>query len=136
MCTKTRPRERNRGFTLLEVVVALTIVGLGVATVLEVFSLGLRLAAKSSEISQARLYGQTVMDEVIVYGGPQSGREEGSFSSGQRWRLEVKTVREPAASLANPWELKEIGLEVRYREANRDKQLELKTLRLSKRANS
>lgn len=136
MSIKIRPGKGNRGFTLLEVVVALTIVGLGVVTVMEVFSLGLRLAAKSSEISQARLYGQTVMDEVIVYGGPQSGRDEGSFSSGHRWKLEVKTLGEPAASLANPWELKEIGLEVRYREANRDKRIELKTLRLSKRANS
>ena len=136
MSIKIRLCKKNRGFTLLEVVVALTIVGLGVVTVLEIFSLGLRLAAKSSEVSQARLYGQTVMDEVIVYGGPQSGREEGSFASGHRWRLEVRTVGEPSASLANPWELKEIGLEVRYREANRDKQLELKTLRLSKRANS
>jgi general secretion pathway protein I len=135
MSIKIRHGKGNRGFTLLEVVVALAIVGLGVVTVLEVFSLGLRLAAKSSEISQARLYGQTVMDELIVYGGPQSGREEGSFS-GHRWRLEVKNLGEPAASLANPWELKEIALEVRYREANRDKRLELKTLRLSKRANS
>ena len=136
MSFKSTSRGKNRGFTLLEVVVALTIVGLGVVTLLEIFSLGLRLAAKSSEISQARLDGQSVMDEVIVYGGPQSGREQGSFSSGQRWRLEVKPLGEPTGSLANPWELKEIGLEVRYREANRDKQLELKTLRLSKRANS
>jgi general secretion pathway protein I len=124
------------GFTLLEVVVALTIVALGVVTVLEIFSLGLRLAAKSSELSQARLYGQSVMDEIMVYGGPQSGREEGYFSAGHRWRLQVRTLGEPAASLANPWELKEIGLELRYREANREKQLELKTLRLSKRTNS
>jgi general secretion pathway protein I len=127
---------RESGFTLLEVVVALAIVALGVVTVLEIFSLGLRLAARSSEVSQARLDGQTVMDEVFVYGGPQSGREEGSFSSGHRWRLQVRILGEPAASLANPWELKEIGLEVRYQEANREKQLELKTLRLSKRSNS
>jgi len=136
MSFKSRRCGKNRGFTLLEVVVALTIVGFGVVTLLEIFSLGLRLAAKSSEISQARLDGQSVMDEVIVYGGPQSGREVGSFSSGQRWRLEVKPLGEPAGSLANAWELKEIGLEVRYREANRDKHLELKTLRISKKANS
>ncbi len=136
MTTTIGRSGRESGFTLLEVVVALAIVALGVVTVLEIFSLGLRLAARSSEVSQARLDGQTVMDEVFVYGGPQSGREEGSFSSGHRWRLQVRTLGEPAASLANPWELKEIGLEVRYQEANREKQLELKTLRLSKRSNS
>ncbi|MGZ9125825.1 MAG: type IV pilus modification PilV family protein, partial [Candidatus Binatia bacterium] len=36
------------GFTLLEVLIAMTIVGLGVVTLLQIFSLGLRLASRSN----------------------------------------------------------------------------------------
>jgi general secretion pathway protein I len=128
MTKKFSGRRIEAGFTLLEVVVALTIVAMGVVTVLEIFSLGLRLVSRSSELSRARLYGQSVMDEVIVYGSPQSGQEEGFFPSGHRWTFQVKGVEERTVSLSSPWELKDV--EVRYRETNREKQVELKTLRL------
>ncbi len=39
--------EIRNGFTLLEVVVAMSIVALGVVTLFEIFSLGLRLGARS-----------------------------------------------------------------------------------------
>jgi len=51
------------GFTLLEVVVGMAIVGLGVVILLEIFSSGLRLGSKSSERTEAVLYGRQVMDE-------------------------------------------------------------------------
>lgn len=123
------------GFTLLEVVVALTIVGLGIVTVLEIFSLGLRLGARSAEVSQARLDGQGIMDEALVYGNLQPVQEDGSFLSGNRWRRRTARAEEPSASLGSPWELKEINVEVRYQDGKREKALELKTLTLSKRAN-
>jgi prepilin-type N-terminal cleavage/methylation domain-containing protein len=41
-------RQTSRGFTLIEVLVALTILGLGVVTLLQIFSLGLRLDARSA----------------------------------------------------------------------------------------
>ncbi|HWP57288.1 MAG TPA: type II secretion system protein [Candidatus Acidoferrales bacterium] len=124
-------RGRRAGFTLLEVVVAMTIVGLGIVTVLEVFSLGLRLSGRSVEVSQARLDGQSVMDEALVYG---PGREEsGSLPSGNRWRLRAGTVETPL-SLGSPWSLEEISVEVRYRDMRRENRLELKTLVLTKKA--
>ena len=41
------------GFTLLEVVVAMAIVGLGVVALLEIFSLGLRLETRSAARTEA-----------------------------------------------------------------------------------
>lgn len=135
MGRKLDRRPREAGFTLLEVVVALTIVGLGIVTVLQIFSLGLRLGARSMEVSQARLDGQTIMDETLVYATSQASQGQGSFLSGNRWRLRTASVETPFVSLGSPWELKEINVEVRFHDANREKTLELKTLTLSKKAN-
>ena len=56
----------QRGFTLLEVVVAMAIVGLGVVTLLEIFSLGLRLGTRSFARSEAMTYGRQAIDGVLI----------------------------------------------------------------------
>ena len=54
------------GFTLLEVVVAMAIVGLGVVTLLEIFSSGLQLGARSRDRTEAVAYGRQVMDRFLA----------------------------------------------------------------------
>lgn len=126
--------QTQRGFTLLEVVVAMAIVGLGVVTLLEIFSSGLRLGSRSSVRSEAVAYGRQVMDEALISRSGREGGEEGSFAERYRWKLQVRPVREesklPSSDL---WELREIVFEMKYQEGDREKKIELKTLRLVKR---
>ncbi|MBI2349928.1 MAG: prepilin-type N-terminal cleavage/methylation domain-containing protein [Deltaproteobacteria bacterium] len=123
----------ENGFTLLEVVVAMAIVGLGVVTVIEIFSLGLRLVARSSERASAITYGRQVMDEVLIRRGVQEGGEEGSFGEKHRWRLQVKPLKVESKLLSSTaWELNEITLQMRYQDGEREKQVEMRTLRLVK----
>lgn len=123
----------QRGFTLLEVVVAMAIVGLGVVTLIEIFSLGLRLVARSSEKATAITYGRQVMDEVLIRRGVQEGGEEGSFGEKHRWRLQVKPLKGESKLLSSTaWELNEITLQMRYQDGEREKQVEMRTLRLLK----
>lgn len=119
------------GFTLLEVVVALAIVGLGVVTLLEIFSLGLRLGVRSFERTQAYIHTQRVFDEILVRRSLPEGREEGSVGERLRWRLHVDPVREETAlALSKGWELKEMTLVLSYRDGEREKQTEVRTRRL------
>lgn len=118
-----------KGFTLLEVAVAMAIVGLGVVTLLEIFSLGLRLTARSSERTETVRHAREVMDEVWPRREFRDGREDGSLGSGHRWTLRVARVEEESALLSNLWELKEVTL----RMGAPDRQgwyFEMKTLRL------
>jgi prepilin-type N-terminal cleavage/methylation domain-containing protein len=48
-----RLRTRNQGFTLLEIVVAMAILGIGLVVIIELFSGGLRLARVSEEYTKA-----------------------------------------------------------------------------------
>jgi len=121
------------GFTLLEVVVAMAIVGLGVVTLLEIFSLGLRLEARSGMRTEAAVYGRQVMDGVLIRRGAGEGREEMPYGEGHRWRVDVAPFRDESLSLAVvDWELKEVRIEMRYRDGERERQFNLSTLRLMK----
>jgi prepilin-type N-terminal cleavage/methylation domain-containing protein len=131
-------RHPAKGFTLLEVVVAMTIVGLGVVTLLEVFSLGLRLGARSSVRTEAATYGGQIMGEVLSRRRIEDGSERGRSEAGSRWALQVQPLKDgaPALSLSSNWELKEISLDATVIDAGRERRVELKTLRLVRKRNS
>jgi prepilin-type N-terminal cleavage/methylation domain-containing protein len=125
-----------RGFTLLEVLVALTIVGLGVVTLLQIFSLGLRLQTRSQFQSDAIAQGARVMDELLARRNLSEGADNGKLARGGRWSAQVQTMREPPTSLglSKNWELREIALEMIVRDGERERQLDLQTLRLARKA--
>ena len=105
--------KSKMGFTLLEVVVAMAIVGLGIVTLLELFSSGLRLGTKSSERTEAILYGRQVMDEALIHREVARGREDGSFENKYRWVLRRDPLREESVlELSSGWELEQLTLEM------------------------
>jgi prepilin-type N-terminal cleavage/methylation domain-containing protein len=132
MRSQTSNLKSQTGFTLLEVVVSLAIVGLGVVTLFEVFSLGLLLVTRSAERSEAITYGRQAMDGVLIRWGVKDGEEEGTFGQRHRWRLQVKPFQDETQLSTPGWELKEMALEVWYQEVERRKKVEMKTLRLVK----
>jgi prepilin-type N-terminal cleavage/methylation domain-containing protein len=131
-----RTRLSSKAFTLLEVLVALTILGLGVVTLLQIFSLGLRLVARSATRTESAVMAAAVMDELLARGKlpavPESGRISGAIS----WKAEVQTRRDSPSNLglSSNWELKEITINLSSDPA-RQASSELKTLRLAKKAN-
>lgn len=110
----------------------MTIVGLGVVTLLQIFSLGLRLGAKSSSQTEAIAYGRELMDELLLRQKMEDGSERGSTRDKNRWTLQIQTMRDPARtlSLGSDWELKEVKLDLRVMDAGRERHVELSTLRL------
>jgi prepilin-type N-terminal cleavage/methylation domain-containing protein len=127
----------SAGFTLLEVVVAMTIVGIGVVTLLEIFSTGLRLGSRSSAATEAMTYGRQAMDEILLRRTIEEGAQQGSLNERARWKLGIEPVREPSdtLSLSSAWELKEITLDMRMTDAGRDRPVELRTYRLVRKKN-
>ena len=133
MSSKTQ-RHSDIGFTLLEVLIAMTILGLGVVTLLQIFSQGLLLGARSTERTETITSGARVMDELLARKTLPEGSQSGRLGASGRWTAQVQAVRDPAPSLnlSSNWELKEVALEVTVNEAGHERRVDLKTLRLSK----
>lgn len=125
------------GFTLLEVVVAMTIVALGIVTLMEIFSLGLRLGARSTVRTETITDARQVMDELLARPKLQDGTERGRLDGNGRWTLQVQGTKNAPTdlSLSNPWELKEVALDVRITDAGRERTVEFNTLRLVRKGN-
>lgn len=135
MNTQAR-RQFEFGFTLLEVLIAMTILGLGVVTLLQIFSQGLRLGARSTARTESIASGARVMDELLARRTLREGAQNGRLADNGRWSAQVQIVRDPspALELSSNWELKEVTLEVSVVESGVERRVDLKTLRLTKKA--
>jgi general secretion pathway protein I len=83
---------RHRGFTLIEVVVAMALLAVGLTVIIELFSGGLRLGRTSMEYTKAVNYGRMKMEEIVVKQTMEEGSEEGKFDETFRWQIETKKV--------------------------------------------
>jgi prepilin-type N-terminal cleavage/methylation domain-containing protein len=128
--------QRAGGFTLLEVLIAMTIVGLGVVTLLQIFSLGLRLQSRSMGRNEAVARGIRVMDQLLAQKRLESSAS-GRLGDDSRWISQVRTAPdEPTAlALSENWELKEVSLELVLPSGGAEQRVELKTFRLVRRDN-
>ncbi len=126
------------GFTLLEVMVALAILGIGIVTVLELFAGSLRLGVKASRYTQATIYAQNVMSRLFVQDALDDGEESGELPGGYAWRARVQEIHpDENRSRLQPnrqsptdlFHLKEIEVSVRWSEGNGGQNLVLRSLR-------
>jgi prepilin-type N-terminal cleavage/methylation domain-containing protein len=58
--------RRTAGFTLLEIAVALAILGIGIVAVMQIFGGSLRLQDRASRETRAVLYARALMDELLI----------------------------------------------------------------------
>ena len=126
----------QRGFSLLEVVVALAILSVAVVAAMEVFSGSLRLADKASRRTRAVAYGQEIMDRLFEAEMLADGEERGETDDGYRW---VSTVTETVDEDGRypgpgnlPVQLKSLEVRVSWEGRGGMQELALRSLRMVK----
>jgi general secretion pathway protein I len=91
-------RHSQRGFTLIEVIVAFMVLALALAIVLGTLSNASRQVRWSDDAGRAALNAQSLLDDTGVAETLAPGRHDGVFEGGRyRWTLDVEPWREPAA---------------------------------------
>jgi general secretion pathway protein I len=134
----SRLQAANAGFTLLEVMVALAVLAVGIAAVLELFGGGLRLTTKSSRRTQAVVYAQNVMDHLLAQSTLEDGDDGGQFPGEFSWRTQVYEIRpdDDASTLQQKsqnqpefFRLKQINVEVYWSEGVGEQSYALRSLR-------
>lgn len=119
---------RERGFTLLEVLVALAILSIAIVVMLQLFAQGLRLLKVAGDYQHAVLLADQKAREVeSVREGVESG-QEGEF----RWerRATVVPVSEDLTVLSlTPVRLFRVSVEVRW---SGNRSVEVATLRTAR----
>ena len=86
----SRSHGVDKGFTLIEVVIALAILGIGLTVIMELFSGGLRLGRVSEEYTKATNYASLKMEETANQKTIEEGESEGEFDKTFRWKAGVE----------------------------------------------
>ena len=106
----------EKGFTLLEVLLAFVIFSISFAVVLQIISGSIRNTMRSKQYTEVALIAQSVMDTV----GLDIPLETGSGATGEsgdyKWDLEIYTYEPlPNADGSDPMQLAELaGIELLY----------------------
>ncbi len=126
------PRERadgggtargRRGFTLLEILVALVVLGVALTALLQLEALGVRLRSQAQELTLATFLAQAKMTDVeldALKQFPEPGTTSGDFGEaypGYRWEVIVSETPYPM--------VREVRVRVLWPAGARDEQLEL-----------
>jgi len=85
-------RGRRSGFTLLEVIVSLAIMGVGIVAVLEAYGAAMRLSLQDEFLTTATFLASGKMQEVMKEPYITAGTDEGDFGEefeDFRWTVEI-----------------------------------------------
>lgn len=130
------PKSKTKGFTLIEVVVAMAILGIGLIVIIELFSGGLRLARTSIEYTEAVNYARMKMEELGVKQTIEEGSEEGEFDNTFRWQVETKKVDilpiQTGTDYKAPVDLFQVKVKVFWKSGSKERSTALETYRTIK----
>lgn len=76
---RRRPCPARAGFTLLEAIVAVAIMGIGLVAVMEAYSASMRLSLQDEYLTTATFLASGKMDEVLKEPYVTPGADEGDF---------------------------------------------------------
>lgn len=124
--------RRQRGFSLLEVLVAFAILSISLGVLLQVFATGLRNAGLAGDYTQATLYAESILAamgrETPLTEGERSGPVNERFS----WRSVVSAYAE---GLPDPEKIRarayRVRVEVYWPGLGQNRSVTLETLRLA-----
>jgi general secretion pathway protein I len=91
---------RQRGFSLLEVIAAIAILGIAFAALMQVAGSSMRLAANAAERTEASLRARSLLDGAFAMEPLKPGDTSGSFDNRYAWHLVVspwQPADQPAA---------------------------------------
>lgn len=121
-------RSLEEGFTLLEVVVALTLLGIILSVAFGMIAAGLMSARNASEQTRMLLEGRRVLEEVLAQTLKPETRD-GVLPGGYRWMADVKPVDPETAE--GPVQLFQVRVSVYWPGRTSEKHLDLVTMGLS-----
>ncbi|MBA3487634.1 MAG: prepilin-type N-terminal cleavage/methylation domain-containing protein [Lysobacter sp.] len=134
-----RAPRNQRGYTLIEVIVAFALLALALTLLLGTLSGAVRQVRWTGDAGRAALHAQSLMDTIGVGQALLPVQRNGQFDAGRyRWSLTVAPWDEPLPPSApvvprapSLHRLYEVALSVEWGSAGPQERLELRTLRLA-----
>ncbi len=120
----------NSGFSLLEVLVAFSILAVSLGIVLKIFSSGVNTAVISEEYTVATQLAESLMAKTGVETSLEEGEEQGTEVDKYHWRVLVSSIPSPAAEQTEEdVQFMAVSVSVEWGEGENPRRVELNTLK-------
>jgi prepilin-type N-terminal cleavage/methylation domain-containing protein len=124
--------NNDKGFSLIEALVAITILGITLGVIMSLFSGAMRSVAASDEHSKALLFAKKGMEDAMLMKDIQLGTEEGSFGRGYTWERTITPLdaseEEEFINESPPFNLYEVEIRVKWFSASVEKAISLRSV--------
>lgn len=120
--------RKKTGFTLLEVLLALSLAATAVIALLRLHVLSIRMEDRSQTQVQAAALAEQKMAELMMAGLPSLGTDSGSLEQegrDYRWRTEVTDWKLPESVRADLLPARRILVEIRWDQGKKEKKVQL-----------
>ena len=121
-----------RGFTLIETLVATMILAIGIVTILQLFSGGLRSVTASENYTRAIFHAREKMNEILMAETLAEGIAEGSFDDGYQWRADFIEIKDESEKVNIPVSKLSVHLIVEWTQGVGKKQVEMNSVTIAK----
>lgn len=122
----------QQGFSLLEILIAFSILALSLGVLLNIFSGGLRRAVISDEYQQAITIAQSILSKAGVEEELQDGESQGEILDKYQWTQTIQSFTEdgmePETMGIYPYQ---VTVTVEWEAGKNNRHVELATLKLS-----
>jgi general secretion pathway protein I len=133
----SNPGAPDRGFTLIETLVAVMILSISLVVIMQLFSGGLKSNKISSDYLRGIFHAREKMEELLVSPALLPGTYSGTFDDGYRWEAVAgiveniaETEEDAAISEKMPVSLLQIDLTIIWTTGVREKHYRLSTTQL------
>jgi len=129
-----RLRTGQKGFTLLEVLVAVMILGLSLGAILHQFAMASRAGSASYDSTRAAMHAREKLEELKTLKNLSEATAGGTFDDGFEWETRVQLygydeVEDRSVFDEIRFETYRLSALVIWRYGNKKRQVELETLR-------
>jgi general secretion pathway protein I len=123
----------NRGFTLIETLVAISILAISLVVILQLFSGGLKSSRLSDEYTRGIFHAREKMDEILIAGELTEGVIDGKFDDGFRWKAEALRLDiKEAKDVKLPFRAFNIKVDVMWDAGGHEKLFSISAIKLVK----
>jgi general secretion pathway protein I len=125
-------KNRQKGFTLMETLVAMMILSIALVIIFQQFSAAMNSGHISGSYTRAIFHAREKMDELLLYETLSEEIQEGDFGDGYRWRYRIEQVK--TDSLLNPEGLSSftITVWVSWEQGRSTKHMDISALTIAK----
>jgi general secretion pathway protein I len=125
-------RER-RGFTLIETLVAISILAISLVVLMQLFSGGLKSSRVSDEYTRGIFHAREKMDEILLAQDLTEGTIRGEFDDGFKWRADaLKLDIKEAKDVKVPFRAFNVKVAVTWDAGGREKHFSVSAIKLVK----